>query len=127
MLSSLLMTIPPGLWLALGGLLLASPFKPLRYLLVLVLPLLLLAILWSFPEAHSVSAGFLGYQLIPLEISKLGRLFATVFLIMAWVGGLFALRYARRLELSAAFVYAGSALLVVLCGDLITLLIGWEL
>ena len=106
-----LMTLPPGLWLAAGGLLMALPFMALRGLITLGLPVALLALIWWLPEGHTVTTGFLGYALIPVEITAMGRLFATVFLIMAFTGGLFALRYASRLELAAAFVYAGSALL----------------
>ena len=125
--TQLLLNTPPGLWLAAGGLLMAGLGTSLRGVVALTLPLALLYLIWWMPEGHTVSSGFLGYALTPIEITRLGRLFATVFLIMAFCGGLYAFRYASKLELSAAFVYAGSALLVVLSGDLITLLIGWEL
>ena len=126
-LTQLLLTMPPGLWLAMGGLLMAGMNTTLRGCVVLGLPIALLYLIWWMPEGHTVTTGFLGYALTPIEITRLGRLFATVFLIMGFCGGLYAFRYASKLELCAAFVYAGSALLVVLCGDLITLLIGWEL
>jgi len=46
---------------------------------------------------------------------------------MAAGGGLFALGQKNRLELPAAFVYAGSAIGVALAGDLVTLFVFWEL
>ena len=46
---------------------------------------------------------------------------------MAAGGGLFALGQKSRLELPAAFVYAGSAIGVALAGDLVTLFVFWEL
>jgi multicomponent Na+:H+ antiporter subunit D len=46
---------------------------------------------------------------------------------MVFGGALFALNQPSRLELPAAFVYAGSAIGVVLAGDLLTLFVFWEL
>ena len=46
---------------------------------------------------------------------------------MAAGGGLFALGQKSRVEVPAAFVYAGSAIGVALAGDLVTLFVFWEL
>ncbi len=46
---------------------------------------------------------------------------------MASGGGLFALGQPSRLEVPAAFIYAGSAIGVALAGDLLTLFVFWEL
>ena len=46
---------------------------------------------------------------------------------MAFGGGLFALNQKSRLELPAAFLYAGTGMGVVLAGDLLTLFVFWEL
>jgi multicomponent Na+:H+ antiporter subunit D len=64
--------------------------------------------------------------LAPLAVDKLSRLFATIFLLMAIVGGLFALRQTSRLEIPGAFLYAGSAVGVALAGDLVTVFLFWE-
>lgn len=122
-----LMHLPLGLWLALAGLLLAVSHTRLRAPVLLGLPAVLLWLLWSMPTAHHAHVMLLGLELVPLDISALGRIFATVFLIMVAVGGLFAYRHASRLELASALLYAGSALTVVLAGDLITVLLGWEM
>jgi multicomponent Na+:H+ antiporter subunit D len=90
------------------------------------LPLVTLALVWSVPDGPVLQAPFLGYDLILVKGDKLSRLFAAVFAIMAFAGGLFALNQARATELAAAFVYAGSAIGVVFAGDLITLFICWE-
>ncbi|MEE8202873.1 MAG: Na(+)/H(+) antiporter subunit D, partial [Alphaproteobacteria bacterium] len=58
--------------------------------------------------------------------TRLGRLFATAFAVMAFAGGLFAMGQARAVELSAAFVYAGSAICITFAGDLVTLFVFWE-
>ena len=62
-----------------------------------------------------------------MRIDALSRLFATVFSIMAFAGGLYALNQRRVIELASALCYAGSAIGVVFAGDLITVFIFWEL
>ena len=62
-----------------------------------------------------------------MRSDSLGRLFAIIFSLMAFTGGLFALRQRSTLELVAALIYAGCAVGVALAGDLITLFIAWEM
>jgi multicomponent Na+:H+ antiporter subunit D len=112
--------------LILGGLLLPFLHRSLRSVVIIALPLLTLALVWNVPDGAVLQAPFLGYDLILVKGDKLSRLFATVFAIMAFAGGLFALNQARTIELAAAFVYAGSAIGVAFAGDLITLFICWE-
>ena len=119
--------IPPGLVLIIGGLLLPFLRGGLRSIVVIALPLVTLALVWNLPDGTVLQAPFLGYELILVKGDKLSRLFATIFAIMAFAGGLFALNQARTAELAAAFVYAGSAIGVAFAGDLITLFICWEL
>ncbi len=121
------MGIPPGVILVLAGLLM--PFLPLgfRRPVILGAPLLVLLAIWSLPlgaEAHFV---YIGMDLIPVQITELGRLFATVFGFMAFAGGLFALNQSNLRELGSAFVYAGSAVGVTLAGDLVTVFVFWEM
>jgi multicomponent Na+:H+ antiporter subunit D len=119
--------IPPGLPLILGALLLPLLGLRIRAALVLGLPLLTLALIWQIPDGVSLRLTFLEYQLEPVSGDRLSRLFGTVFAIMAFAGGLFALNRARTLELVAALVSAGSAVGVTFAGDLITLVAFWEL
>ena len=118
--------IHPGLVLIVGALLLPWTRGHLRTALVLLLPRVALSLVWQVPEGP-LQVRFLGYSLTPLEGGKLSRLFATIFALMAAGGGLFALGQKSRLELPAAFVYAGSAIGVALAGDLVTLFVFWEL
>ena len=120
-------SIPPALVLILGGLLLPLVRTRAQEVVVLALPVLSLGLIWIVPEGPALTFGFLDYELVPVRGTALGRLFATVFSVMAFGGALFALRQARLLELVAAFVYAGSAIGVALAGDLITLFVFWEL
>ena len=118
--------VPPGLLLVLGALLLPLFGARLRAVLILGLPLLTFALIWQVPDGVSLRIPFLEYELVPVTGDRLSRLFATIFAIMAFAGGLFALNRARVVELVAALVSAGSAIGVTFAGDLITLVIFWE-
>ena len=119
--------LPPGLILILVGLLLPLLKGTWRSLALVVGPLLVLASVWSMPDGNVVEASYLGYDLVLVRADELSRLFATVFSIMAAAGGLYAISQSKTRELSAAFVYAGSAISVVFAGDLITVFIFWEI
>jgi multicomponent Na+:H+ antiporter subunit D len=120
------LVIHPGLLLIAGAAVLPWLRGPARGAVVLILPLVALALVWAVPDGAGWQLRFLGYTLTPIEGSRLGRLFATIFSMMAFGGGLFALGQKSRLELSAAMLYAGSAIGVALAGDLITVFIFWE-
>jgi len=120
--------IPPGLILILGGL--ALPLLArlgLRAAALIVLPLLSLWLVWTLPDGAVLSTPYLGQDLIFVRADQLSRVFATVFAIMGFAGGLYALNQKSTLELAAAFVYAGSAISVSLAGDLVTVFIFWEI
>ncbi|MEZ0304912.1 MAG: Na(+)/H(+) antiporter subunit D [Hyphomicrobiaceae bacterium] len=121
------LSIPPGLVLILGGLLLPLLRGRLRVGAMLAFPLLTLWLVTQVPDGNVLELQFLGFDLVLLRGDKLSRLFAFVFALMALVGGLYALRQARTAELAAAFVYAGSAIGVVLAGDLISVFVFWEM
>ena len=119
--------IHPGLVLIVGALLLPMLRGMLRSIAVVALPLLVLALVWQVPDGPAWQLHFLDYTITPLQGDKLSRLFATIFSLMAAGGGLFALSQKSRIEVPAAFVYAGSAIGVALAGDLVTVFAFWEL
>lgn len=95
---------PPGLVLILGAA--GVPFArgPARPALLLGLPLLMLWLVWQVGDGAPDSMSLLGFRLVPVYGDALGRLFATIFSIMAFAGALFALKQHRTLELAAAFL-----------------------
>lgn len=117
----------PGLVLILGALLLPLLRGALRSSAVVALPLVALFFVWQLPDGQAWQTQFLDYTLTPLQGDSLSRLFATIFALMAAAGGLFALTQKSRIEIPAAYVYAGSAMGVALAGDLITVFAFWEL
>ena len=121
------LVIHPALVLIIGALGLPWLRGTARALAVVALPLIALALVWQLPDGALWQTRFLDHTLTPLQGDRLSRLFATVFALMAAIGGLFALGQPSRVEVPAAFVYAGSAIGVALAGDLITVFVFWEL
>jgi multicomponent Na+:H+ antiporter subunit D len=117
----------PGLLLIAGALLLPWLRGAVRSAAILVLPLAALALLWALPEGYALNLRWLDYTLTPIVVDRLSQLFATIFLLMAFGGGLYALTQPSRMEIPAAYLYAGSAVGVTLAGDLITVFVFWEL
>ncbi len=117
----------PAAVLIVGGLILPLLGERLRAVAILTLPLVTLYLVWTVPDGLSLTAPFLGYELQLLKGDALSRLFAIVFALMAFAGGLFALNQRNVVELAASFCYAGSAIGVTFAGDLITVFIFWEL
>jgi len=116
----------PGLVLIAAAALLAMTRGPLRAGIALAAPAAALYLAWTLPEGRLWQAAWLGMDLAPFSVDRLSRLFAVIFSLMTLAGALFALNQARRLELPAAFVYAGSAIGAALAGDLVTLFVFWE-
>jgi multicomponent Na+:H+ antiporter subunit D len=116
----------PGLWLIAAGVLAWFLRGTARSVVVLAAPLAAGVLLWLLPEGNGALASVLGREVTLLRVDRLARVFATIFAIMAFAGGLFALGQKSRLEVPAALVYAGAAMGAALAGDLLTLFVFWE-
>lgn len=119
--------LPPALLLLAGAALIGLLRGHARTLVIFAAPLITLWAIWQVADGVAGTLPFLGYAIEPVEGSPLRRLFATVFAIMAFGGGLYAFRQARWYELAAAYAYAAGAIGVCFAGDLITLFLYWEL
>jgi multicomponent Na+:H+ antiporter subunit D len=121
------LVFPPGFVLIIAGLVL--PLLPLRarQAALLIAPVVALLLIWFVPDGYNLVIPFLGYELVLVDGNALARFFGTVFAIMAFGGGLYALNQRNTAELMAAFFYAGTAMGVVFAGDLISVFMFWEL
>lgn len=117
---------PPALILLTAAMLIGLTRGHFRSAIVLVSPLITLWAVWQIPDGVAMTVDFIGYQIEPTEGSALRRLFATIFSLMTFVGGLYAFRHASTLELAASYAYAAGAIGVAFAGDLITLFVFWE-
>jgi multicomponent Na+:H+ antiporter subunit D len=119
--------LPPALILLFGALLIGPARGAWRTAVILLAPLATLWAIWQVPDGVVTTTEFLQYTIEPVEGSPVRRLFATIFALMAFGGGLYAYRQARWYELAAAFAYAAGAIGVSFAGDLISLFLFWEL
>ena len=125
-----LLAIPPAFVLILGGLLLALIPRRAAQALAMILPFITLYAVWSVPNVIGNDYGTLniaGFDLLPVHVHPFTHIFATVFALAAFAGGLFALNQSKIKEIASAYVYAGSAVGVAFAGDFITLFIYWEI
>lgn len=119
--------LSPGLVLLAGALAVCLTRGAARTFVILAAPLVTLWAVWQVGDGVQATVGFLDYVLEPIEGSPVRRLFATIFALMAFVGGLYAYRIAKWYELAAGYAYAAGAIGVSFAGDLITLFLFWEL
>ena len=125
-----LLAIPPAFVLILGGLLLALIPRRAAQALAMILPFITLYAVWSVPNVIGNDYGTLniaGFDLLPVHVHPFTHIFAAVFALAAFAGGLFALNQSKIKEIASAYVYAGSAVGVAFAGDFITLFIYWEI
>jgi multicomponent Na+:H+ antiporter subunit D len=118
--------LPPGLLLIFGGLLVPLLPARLRPILMIVLPIVAFAHLLTLPHGEFGHLHWMGLSLVTLRVDKLSLLFGYVFLLAAFLGGLYALHVRDTVQQSAGLIYSGSALCALFAGDLMTLFIFWE-
>ena len=117
----------PAIILILAGIMLPFVRGGARSAVMLATPLIALVLVWTLPSGIPLTVSFFGMELMPIKTDTLSRLFGTVFTIMGFAGGLYALRQPRTQELTAAYIYMGFSLGVVFAGDLVTVFVFWEL
>ena len=121
-----LITIP-GILLIVGAILLTVTPKKVRPALFLLFPVLSLLFVTSRPEGYTVTAQLLNYDLVLMQVDDLSRIFGIIFSITAFVAGIYAYHMKELGQQVNALLYAGSALGVTFAGDLLTLIIYWEI
>jgi multicomponent Na+:H+ antiporter subunit D len=117
----------PGVILIVGALLLPLLPKNIRGSVFLLFPLASLYVVFTTANGYSYGIDFFSYQVQLMEVDKLSRVFGIIFSITAFVAGVYALHMKELGQQVNALVYAGSALGVTFAGDLLTLIIFWEL
>ena len=126
MTADLLATLPPGLILILGALLIPILPGALRKIWMLALPVLAFIQMLGFEPGLNGTAQAFGLDLNPVRVDKLSLIFGYIFLLATFLGALYQLHLKGWLEQAATFIYAGSALGAVFAGDLVSLFLFWE-
>jgi multicomponent Na+:H+ antiporter subunit D len=104
------------------------PFLPqsVRRALTVLAPLAALACLAALADGEGWRVTFLGLPLVLIRADALARIFALAFVLIAFLANLYGWHRTRIGEQAAGLGYLGGGLMVVLAGDLVTLLVGWE-
>ena len=116
----------PGFILILGGILVPLLPARLRPFVMVILPFVAFAHLVTLPYGEFGQMQVMGLPLVTLRVDKLSLLFGYVFLLAAFLGGLYALHVRDTVQHSAGLIYAGGAIGAVFAGDLVTLFVFWE-
>jgi multicomponent Na+:H+ antiporter subunit D len=117
----------PGLPLILGAVVVAALRGPVQRALALALPVLGLAALFLLPEGDLATLRLFDYDLVPVRVDPLSRVFGIIFHIAAFLGTLYSWHVKDSLQHVAGLVYAGAAVAAVFAADLISLFVFWEL
>ncbi|MCK4768129.1 MAG: Na(+)/H(+) antiporter subunit D, partial [Desulfobacula sp.] len=118
--------IPPAIIFILAAILIPFLKGKTKSIYMLLIPVAAFYVLVNLPYGNIWTYEFWGYNLIMGRIDKLSMVFGYIFIIMAFLGILFALKVKDDLQHVAAIVYAGSTLGVVLAGDFLSLYFFWE-
>ena len=120
-------SLPPGIVLMAGALLVALLRGRMRQVALLVLPVLSLIHLLLLPHGTALTREAYGVQLTLVHIDKLSLVWGYIFHIAAFVSALYALHVKDTVQHVSALLYVGAAIGAVFSGDLVTLFVYWEL
>ena len=114
----------PALLLIIGGLLLPLFKGVLQKAWSLFIPVLVIFFMSQMQTGSFGEIDFAGISLVMFKVDKLSMVFGWVFAIMSLIGNLYSLHIDHTGQRVAAFLYMGSAFMVVFAGDWFTLLVG---
>ena len=125
--AEILLPLNPGIWLIVGALIAVLLPQTLSRWFAIILPVFLIAFLFSLNLDNYGTISFFDYSLETFRLDALSRVFGLIFLIASALGNLYALGDdVDKLQRSAALAYAGGAIAAVFAGDMITLFIFFE-
>ena len=126
--AEILLPLNPGIWLIVGALIAVLLPQTLSRWFAVILPVFLIAFLFSLNLDNYGTISFFDYSLETFRLDALSRVFGLIFLIASALGNLYALGDdVDKLQRSAALAYAGGAIAAVFAGDMITLFIFFEI
>ena len=117
----------PAFILMLGGAaVLALPARARPALMVAAFGFTMLHLMVFLDLDATWKSQWLGFDLMPLRVDALSLAFGSVFAVLGVLGSVYALHMRDRGQQAAALFYGSGALGVVFAGDLLTLVVFWE-
>lgn len=122
--------VSPAWPVIIAGLLAAAfPYHTARKGLALIAPVLALGLWFNAPSGDHVG-GLIelgGFTMETFRFDGLSRIWGLIFIIAAFINGLYGLHEKDRIADAAGLIYAGAGLGAVFAGDLLSLFVFWEL
>ena len=119
--------VPPAVILIAGALLVPLFKGRVKKTYLLVLPALAFLDLLYMPAGKYWIVDFLSYELTFGRVDQLSMAFGYVFVLITFIGILYALHLEDDYQHMASLIYAGGALGVTFAGDLFSLYVFWEI
>ncbi len=121
-------SIPPGMLLIVGALLIPLLRGRALQIYMLALPVLGVWHITLIPDGHTVTfLLFDTWQVTPLRNDRLSRVWGYIFHLATFLSVIYALHVKDKVQHTSALMYAGAAICAVFVGDLISLFVFWEL
>ena len=120
-------SLPPGLLLIAGALLIPLIPGSVRRAWTVILPIIGLWGLIALEPGTYLAFEFFGAEVVPVRADKLSLIFGYVFHVATILTAVYALHVRDVLQQVAAIIYAGSGIGAVFAGDLVTLFVYWEM
>ncbi len=118
--------VPPAAIFIFGALLIPFLKGRIKSFYLILLPVVAFLDVLFLPLGQHGIAEFLNYTLIFSRVDKLSLVFGYIFVIITFIGIIYALHVKDDPQHMAAFFYAGGALGVTFAGDLFSLYVFWE-
>ncbi|MEM9479505.1 MAG: Na(+)/H(+) antiporter subunit D [Verrucomicrobiota bacterium] len=119
--------LPPFAIYLIGALLVPLLRGRARQAFALLIPVIGFVNFFNIVEGVHWTVPLLDFELILGRADAWSLIFLNIFTVLSFVGILYIIRENVALDLSAGLLYAGSAMGVVMAGDLLTLFFFWEM
>lgn len=119
--------LPPSLIYLLGALFVPFLRGRVRQGFALLVPVIGLVNYYLITKGVHWKVELLEFELILGRADAWSLIFLHIFTVLSFIGILYIIRENEPLDLSAGLFYAGSAMGVVMAGDLVTLFFFWEM
>ena len=123
---ALMSSLPPAIVFILGVIVLPLLPRRLRSLACLAFPLLAFIMIVNLDVEANLTVPFLNHELVLLQVDRLSLAFGYVFVVVAFLGGIYGFHLKDTGQQIASLLYVGGSLGVIFAGDLLTLFVFWE-
>lgn len=120
-------SFPPAAIFIIGAFFIPILKGKIKAAFMLFIPVLAFFTLIHTPEGNHWVFSLLDYNLILGRVDRLSRIFCYIFILISFIGIIFAIKIDDDLQHVAGLTYAGGALGVTLAGDFFSLYIFWEI